>query len=444
MENKKQYHKSKYTILIHLHDGNFMFLHGYTGAIDIIKNDIVKAYLMERWEYICDETFQHMKNRGYITSKTANEEYEYVMNLANYLYNLKTRQRKCYTILVTYNCNFKCPYCFESQLRKGTNTISTTTFTRFMVNKMYQTIKMIEPDFENCSHVITLYGGEPFLKENKDIVTYIVHQGAQEGYTFHAITNGYDLDCFIDLIKEGYITKVQVTVDGYRNKHNEKRVHISNQNTFDKIVSNIILLLNQTEVEVAIRVNVDKRNISDFSNLKKFFEAQGIKVGKRLRMYASLIFDNDGLYGEGGKDIIHMNDHQLRNLDLPTNNAYDNIYQKIYKALKFKRPITFNTTYCECQSNGYIFSPFGEIFPCWEVVGRKEHIIGSYNSTLKWDEQVLSKWRIPAIKRFKQCEKCKYVLICGGRCIIHTECNKNYVLIYQASKEAYKYINNIN
>ena len=38
----------------------------------------------------------------------------------------------------------------------------------------------IEPRKQLQDSVITLYGGEPLLKENKEIVTYIVQEGRKE------------------------------------------------------------------------------------------------------------------------------------------------------------------------------------------------------------------------------------------------------------------------
>lgn len=43
------------------------------------------------------------------------------------------------------------------------------------------------------------------MKQNKDAVTYLVKQGMERGFTFSAITNGYDLDCFEALLSPNAI-----------------------------------------------------------------------------------------------------------------------------------------------------------------------------------------------------------------------------------------------
>lgn len=55
------------------------------------------------------------------------------------------------------------------------------------------------------------------LAENKEIVSYIINEGITRGYKFVAITNGYDLDCYGDLLSPDKIYKVQITVDGPKN-----------------------------------------------------------------------------------------------------------------------------------------------------------------------------------------------------------------------------------
>ena len=97
--------------------------------------------------------------------------------------------------------------------------------TKEMVDKAYQAMEKIEPQQQLHCKDIALYGGEPLLKENRDIVEYIVRKGCEKGYKFHALTNGYDLDAFVDLLSPELIYKLQITIDGTRDFHNQKRIH---------------------------------------------------------------------------------------------------------------------------------------------------------------------------------------------------------------------------
>lgn len=108
------------------------------------------------------------------------------------------------------------------------------------------------------------------MKQNKDAVTYLVKQGMERGFTFSAITNGYDLDCFEALLSPNAIKFVQITIDGIPERHNKRRIHAQGVPTFDKIVNNIGMALRHG-VKVSVRVNTDSDNIEDLKALNGIF-----------------------------------------------------------------------------------------------------------------------------------------------------------------------------
>lgn len=63
--------------------------------------------------------------------------------------------------------------------------------------------------------------------------------------------------------------------------------------------------------------------------------------------------------------------------------------------------------------------PLGRIYPCWEVINQKEHLLGVfYNGTTTWYNETLHKWRNNAIV-VSDCIKCKYTFLCRGGCPAH-------------------------
>lgn len=86
-----------------------------------------------------------------------------------------------------------------------------------MVDKAYLAIDSIERKEEYRSNTILLYGGESLLKENREIIEYIVNEGAKKGFVFNAITNGFDLESYIDLLSMDKIRFLQITLDDYLN-----------------------------------------------------------------------------------------------------------------------------------------------------------------------------------------------------------------------------------
>ena len=68
---------SSYLIPVKLEDeeGKYMLIHGYTGAIDIVSESMLKKIQLISAENSLDsETVQMLLKRGYITTKTQDEE----------------------------------------------------------------------------------------------------------------------------------------------------------------------------------------------------------------------------------------------------------------------------------------------------------------------------------------------------------------------------------
>lgn len=423
MENLRT---SSYMIPIKLEqeEGKYMLIHGYTGAMDIVSeallNDIKSV---GEKVYLSQPMLEFLLKRGYITNKTQKEEQAYVTRIARTLHKRDTiLLHKIFTFVVTYNCNFRCPYCFEGrELKNGSHPV---VFTPDMVDKAYQAMEIIESQEQLRSKIIFLYGGEPLLKENKSIVSYIMQKGYQKGYKFNIVTNGYDLNHFIEFLTPRFVNNIQVTVDGTKEYHNQRRIHYLTHDTFDKIISNIGLALKQG-IKVIVRVNSDERNIDNFFLLKSYFESKGFYSYPNFKLRSAIITNNASITSEEKKELNIISSHSyLSKHKKMRTESYCKDFQiskRIYTAICNKQPIPFNTTFCGAQLNGYVLDPLGAIYPCWDMVGNKEFIIGNYLGTsIRWDDNVLNKWHNQNITTDPICRICKYSLFCGGGCVAHS------------------------
>lgn len=427
MENLRT---SLYTIPVKLEKeaGKYMLIHGYTGAIDIIDDKLfekIKDYSVGT--ILADNIKQSLISRGYLTAKTQEEEYGYVARLAKALHQKDKILYKHFTWIITYNCNFRCPYCFECRDTKDSE--KRIAFTKEMADKAFQAMEKIEPREELRNTVITLYGGEPLLKENKEIVRYIVEEGCKKGYKFIAITNGYDLDCFLDLLSPKKIYKVQITIDGTKEIHNSKRIHVQDHNTFDKILSNIKLVQN-TDVQVVVRVNTDNQNVKDFLKLNTLFKEQGLTENKNFKIYSALLRNNTNISSNEKKslDFLSTSSFFSKHKEMGTISmcADYGTFQKIYNAISKGKPISFCSVFCPSQSGSYVLDPLGKIYPCWETIGENEFQIGEYSTEqINWNEEKKQKWQRQNISSSDKCKHCKYALFCGGGCIAHATSNGN-------------------
>lgn len=428
---------SSYLIPVKLEneEGKHMLIHGYTGAVDIISKELLsKINSISIENNLSKELLISLQKRGYITTKTKNEEHDYVARIAEALWKQCKILNTSFTWVVTYNCNFRCPYCFEGRDKKdGTCQL---VFTKEQVDIAYEAQDKIQPHKELRKNVITLYGGEPLLGENKEVVNYIVEEGRKRGYKFVAVTNGYEIDHYLNLLSTDGIYKLQITIDGPKEIHNQRRIHYKGYDTFDKIVANVKLALDKG-VKVVVRMNSDNRNIEQYIELKKYFEQLGYLTYSNFELYCAILKDNTSMSSSEHEGINFLSPLSFlakqKQQDLTYLTGDSNIYKNIYNALSNKRPITFKSISCAAQASGYVLDSLGHIYPCWEVIGKNDCIEGRYSEDgVVWDDKVLNQWRNTNISQKEPCCHCKYALICGGGCpYYHMQGNSIQCSIFQ-------------
>lgn len=298
MAHSELYRVSSYTICVNLpEDSDYALLvHGYTGAIDRVNKEV--AQLMKSRMVISEDMFDQLPcsketahtliKRGYLTSRSPVEEREYVHSMANFLHQTSIRGASSFLFLVAYDCNFRCPYCFENGISEHGKGWSKQVFTKEMVDRAYEAMCEIQPNRAMHGKSITLYGGEPLLAKNKEIVRYIVDEGLKRGYIFSAVTNGYDLHHFTDLLGPKKIRRLQITLDGEEENHNRKRPHYRAGDSFDAIMKNVALALS-LDVQVSMRINTDYDNVDILPALFDLFKDRGFTDYPKFSAYSALV-----------------------------------------------------------------------------------------------------------------------------------------------------------
>lgn len=297
-------HTSLYTIYIKLQDSEkYLLVHGYTGALDIVQTHV--ANFLRQGGRIDDLGFENntelnqatidvLIKRGYLTNRSPIQERDYVCTLAEQMHKLSSR-KSSFLFLITYDCNFRCPYCYENNISNFGKGWSKSVFTKDLVDRAYQTMLEIQPNRKMHDNNIIFYGGEPLLAQNYKIVSHIVKEGVKRNYKFIGITNGYDLDKYTDLLLPEMIQTLQVTIDGVRDVHNSRRNHYKEGKTFDRIMDNIDRVL-QSGVTVILRINTDRSNISTLPELSQIFIDRGWSKLKNFSAYSALSRgDNDSI-----------------------------------------------------------------------------------------------------------------------------------------------------
>lgn len=443
-----KYRLSSYTIFVELDEKErCMLVHGYTGTIDIVSREVA-SFIRYRGPFVAeefpfsDETLGALTRRGYLTFRTAPEERRIVQLMARSLHLKRKQKITGFMFLVTYKCNFRCPYCFETDVAGNEAKRNGKALTKTMVDRTFEAMREIEPDREKHFREITLYGGEPLLKENREIVRYIVEKGREKGYVFDAITNGYDLDHFEELLGPDAIRRVQITVDGDSRWHNRRRLHYLKNETFDKIVKNIGIALKH-DVKVDVRVNADSLNIDSVSSLKELFGQLGYDKHPKFYFYLALITDlkhpesarkcedrhcaseSQPAAAGANKPVSLLSrrefNEKVRKMDTGIGYQYEDIAESIFNAISKREQLPFAAVGCGVQSGYYIFDPEGRIYTCWDTVGGESHVFGHYlNRPIEWNTSEVDKWQKRNVGTVARCSCCKYAFFCGGGCLSKT------------------------
>lgn len=333
-----------------------------------------------------------------------------------------------YTICPTMGCNLRCIYCFEednlhNNFNKMTHEQLDAILNYILNNKKQMELKNPELEKKNFMS-INLFGGEPLLISNKDIIVKILEFGEKNNIKIGIITNGTTLDKYLKLL-ERYknIVSIQITVDGNEEIHDKRRIRVDGSGTFKAISDNIDLLI-KIGITIQYRINVDKKNIFELKKLEKFVKDKKWNEYSNFIPYASPVLD---FCGKSKEDTL--TEHELYDL-LVKEGLYGKegcflnrivspcvgYVENFFKDNSSIKP--WKTNYCEATSGSSLcFSPDGLISTCITNAGKGEYNIGRFDKEGVFiDKDKFELWSKRSVFRIKKCNSCKYAFLCGGGC----------------------------
>lgn len=248
------------------------------------------------------------------------------------------------------------------------------------------------------------------------IPTYDCNFDAYPNVRYSAITNGYYLEEYFDLFRTLQISHIQVTLDGLKETHNQKRVFKNGKPTFDKIMTGVELYLN-AGIPIKVRMNVDETNYLSCIELRKSLKDKWSSHESMLFFELFPIFNSstnviDELYqselkiaDDSGTDISELNRYLDNSLPIINHIITGKGFRPLY-------------TFCNAHQSRKFFDPDGLIYSCILSVGQKEKAIGQYFPEFEMFEDSLFERNITTIEK---CSKCKYAFLCGGGCALNLE-----------------------
>lgn len=426
---------SKYNIYIKLEEreNEWLIIQGAKGSFDIVDEEIINTL---KESEICinvldsleEEEKNILKNRGYITELSEEDEFEFIETISRTI-NSAARKNINVTMLPSYNCNFRCEYCFEQNLQKKGNKWLNAKMSFVTVDAVFEQLRKYREKglkLENLS----LFGGEPLLLSNKDIVTYICKKAKEYAIPINCISNGYDLNHYIELINEYNFTSIQITIDGIKSEHDKRRFLAGGQGTYDRIMENIDKAVN-AGINIVLRTNVNKKNTLEIQKLIELYQSKGWTTKENFRYYFKSTLRCYEELGDALSDVELMKILSERYGDNVQKFKFNSIYGSIAERLQFMLEhhgfAPLRSGYCGANMGMYTIDPFGDIYPCWDVLSEADSVIGHVDVIS--GEFVFNKvhdcWKERTVDRIDDCKNCKYLLFCGGGCTAQAKVMNN-------------------
>ncbi len=303
------------------------------------------------------------------------------------------------TICPTLQCNFICPYCYETA-RCGRMSDETRDDVLAFAERL---LKMFSP--QRLS--IVWYGGEPLLERgiieglSAGLIRLAEQYGA--GYKAFIITNGYYLtpDC-AELFRKCRIDSAQITLDGPDAATHDRTRHLhSGQGTFERIIRNIKDF--KGDCFFNIRCNIHKDNADSYLELEDMLLSIGKETGREIGVYAG-----------------HMDAHkEYTDHEIPAEEYVS--FKK--KTMKKVGKLMYQGPVCTVPKRAeYTIDERGNIYKCLEAVGDEDSVIGSVKD---FDPNDPTTGRMDLLSLYfeqawpgddAECMSCPALPVCMGGC----------------------------
>ncbi|MCQ4925634.1 radical SAM protein [Tissierella carlieri] len=323
------------------------------------------------------------------------------MEILKYNHNKKkfSRDTLNVTIKLTNDCNFRCVYCYQEHEKKYLSAENAKTIIEFFKKQLNLGYNFID---------VHWFGGEPLLNENPlfEIEEFLVREKIKG--TSDITTNGYTIDEDLILkLKSTRISSLQLTLDGDKEFHDSTRILASGKGSFDDTI-NKIKLLTSNELEVYVRINLNKKNQ---------------KLDSLLDRLNRLNIKND---------LLHIYVNETTNFEL--SQKIDNFYfsdlkeyadsyldvQKTFlnKRMKFPRPALVDTGCAFNCDNSFLIETDLKLYFCTSSENNDSFEQGEIlrSGDIKLNYENYCKRVNYSHFDDEKCVKCKLLPICMGGC----------------------------
>ncbi len=362
-----------------------------SGAVIILEKSEYEALRIGNVDYFSLDVQHALNKQGILVDSNLDE---IALLRHTYFYCKYEKSEAHLTICPTLECNFACPYCYETEEHGVMNESTQEQIIFFIKNLLSKDVKIL---------YVTWYGGEPLLcidiieKISMKIIELCDLYNAK--YNFSMISNGYLLDEEKqNIIKNIGLSKIQITIDGMEDIHNQRRFLKDGSGTFATIVKNIRNLSNT--IPIVVRVNIDRSNIESFKLVKNYFANY-----RNITCYCAAVTQED------------CQSRTVRNQCF-THEEYKILYSNYIQddgLFDFECGIRC----CAAERlNTFVIDPRGNIYKCLNDIGHSEWQIGTLQDANHLDNEApIAKYMGRDPFSETECYNCCFLPQCFGGCV---------------------------
>lgn len=305
-------------------------------------------------------------------------------------------------IMPSATCNFGCAYCGQEH---GNVALASATQTK-IISEIAEAASTGR--YERLT--VGWFGGEPLSAAGAILAlsTRLIDLAATNSLEYSAkiVTNGYALtrQTAERLIEKCLIKKFEVTLDGPKLIHDQRRPLRGGQPSFDQIARNIDGLLESkpNDVEVVIRCNVSLATANFVPDL--LFALRRRSWQDKVRLYFSPVHDWGTVKGEEieGKRLIA---------------GYEIEWLLLMKELGFSATFLPQRRYITClatNKHAMLYAPDGSVHDCTEVpltISAQHYVSSSGDRPNNFGDFY------SAVSTAQYgCTHCRILPVCGGAC----------------------------
>lgn len=393
----KNEYKSSFYNIYKCNDEKKEIFNSFTKANVFFDDTIFNCIKENRIKDIDNEMVSKLLKLGIVVPSNVNE-LEIIKK--NYIKYRNTKDTLLITLIPTFMCNFRCPYCFEGGEAKLNQKIID-----YNILKKYAHL-----NFNKYKHIhITLFGGEPLLCYDKtlDFFKYLKQTFEKSGQTYSSsiATNAYLLneERIVNLIEICNCKTFQITIDGCKRTHDMLRCLPNGRETYAKVLDNFKTLLKYNDsqkLNVVLRVNLLNNTLSE---VDEFLNEFSDEEKDRFLIYFRYIY-NTKEFKKENKNKIDLKEF------------YEMAKEKNY-TINYNKSFSFY----HCEGDGaeeqLHILPDLKVYKCVNDMSYEKSYIANINSKgeIIFNNNLYD-WNDYSFFEDDNCFMCKYLPMCWGGC----------------------------